>query len=167
MTLGGADQAREQVAAEVLKRLARAAPEDEIVYSVCKMTGWGWDEALEFMRLVAQEHPAEIAARQIALKSVLAVVFALLGAGMIVGPLVYLVNMLDVTGAFAAFLASWFNGGLDTAFELVRQRCLLLGWLELPGIIFTMAAGAAILYGNIRYARDAWLTLFRRIALIE
>ena len=93
--------------------------------------------------------------------------FALLGAGMIVGPLVYLVNMLDVTGAFAAFLASGFNGGLDTAFELVRQRCLLLGWLELPGILFTMAAGAAILYGNIRYARDAWVTLFRRIALME
>lgn len=158
---------KERIHAYILTRLSRAASEDDLIFSVCEKTGWGWDEAQTFVQQVKSDHLAEIEAKQIPLKSLIAFVFYTLGILLTFGPIIYLWIMLDVTSTFLVFISGGFGADAETALYLLGRRCMLLGWFELPTIFFTMAMGLGIIHANLQYMRGIWEGLFQKWRVFE
>jgi hypothetical protein len=153
---------KDPVSDYVLKKLSGAVSEDEIIYSVCQKWGWPWEKAQALVEQVKLERRAEIDARQAPVKGMLAMVFNALGVLLIVGPLVYLWVMLDITSTFLVFLSHGLGRNTETAIKLLGSRCALLGWFELPAILFTILVGFAILSANLRSLRGIWVSFLRK-----
>jgi len=151
----------------IVTRLGRAASEDDVIYSVCQETGLDWEQAQALVEQVKNEHLDEIDARQLPIKSALSSVFYLLGIALVVGPVIYLWIMLDVTRTFLGFISNPSTADAGMAFKLLGSRCALLGWFELPSIFFTMLVGVGIIGANIRYMSGIRETLFSRWNVID
>ena len=145
----------------IIRRLSRAAIEDDIIYAVCQRTGMDWEDAQALVAQVQHEHREEIEARQTPIKGLLTGVFFVLGAMLTVMPVIYLCTMFDVTRTFLMFLSSPSTMNMETAIQLFLRRCALLSWFELPSIIFSILVGLAILYANLQPMIEVWETLFR------
>ncbi len=158
---------KENITSYILTRLSRAASEDDVIYSVCQKTGLRWENAQTLVEQVKNEHLAEIEARQIPLRSLISFVFYILGIVLTLGPLVYLWVILDVTSTFLVFISGGPDTNAETALKLFESRCALLGWFELPSIIFTTLVGVGIINVNLRYMTGIWEELFRRWKVIE
>jgi hypothetical protein len=156
-----------EITAYILTRLSRAASEDDIIYSVCQRTGLDWDDAYTLVAQVKSEHIEEIEVRQTPIKSLLSSTFFLLGIVLIVGPILYLWVMLDVTRTFLLFMSDPSAMNAESAFRLIGSRCALLGWFQLPSIIFPMLGGLGIIYTNLQAMGKIWETLFRRWNVID
>jgi hypothetical protein len=152
----------ENITSYVLEKLSRAYPEDDIIYFVCQKTGLGWEKAQAFVEQVKCNHLADIETRQAPLISLMSFMFYVVGIVLTLGPIVYLWSMLDITSIFLVFISDLSNADAETALRLFESRCLLLGWFELPSIIFTMFVGLGIIYANIRYMRGIWEVLLRK-----
>ncbi len=144
----------------ILSQLFKTTSEDDIVYAVCQKTGLDWNDAQALVDQVKTEHREEIENRQIPVKSILAFGFYFLGLILVVGPLVYLWVMLDVSKMFLTFVTNPTDA--ETALVLFGRRCALLGWFQLPSLFFTMAVGVGIINVNLRYMRGIWESLFRK-----
>ena len=155
---------KERITAFILTSLTRTTSEDDIILSVCQKTGWGWEKAQALIEEVKRDHQVEIEARQIPLKSFLAFMFYALGILLTIGPIIYLWILLNITN----MLASLLSGGLTpgTAYALIRSRCLIMSWFELPSLFFTMAVGIGIIQANLQYMRGIWEGLFRKWRVI-
>ena len=151
----------------IVTRLGRAASEDDVIYSVCHETGLDWEQARALVEQVKNEHLDEIDARQLPMKSALSSVFYLLGIALVVGPVIYLWIMLDVTRTFLVLVSNPSTVDAETAFKLLGSRCALLGWFELPSIFFTMLVGVGIIGTNVRYMSGIWENLFSRWNMSE
>ena len=151
----------------IVTRLGRAASEDDVIYSVCQETGLDWEQAQALVEQVKNEHLDEIDARQLPMKSALSSVFYLLGIALVVGPVIYLWIMLDVTRTFLVFISNPSTADAGTAFKLLGSRCVLLSWFELPSIFFTMLVGVGIIGANVRYMSGIWENLFSRWNMSE
>lgn len=158
---------KKNITAYILSRLFKTASEDDIVYSVCQKTGLDWEDAQALVDQVREEHAAEIEARQIPVKSILSFLFYVLGIVMIIGPIIYLWIMLDVSRTFLLFISSPSDRNAETALRLFQSRCMLLGWFQLPSIFFTIFVGVGIINANLRYMRGLWETLFRQWNVID
>lgn len=145
----------------IIRRLSRAAVEDDIIYAVCQRTGMDWEDAQALVTQVQLEHREEIDARQTPVKGLLTGVFFVLGAMLTVMPVIYLWILFDVTRTFLMFLSSPSTMNMETAIQLFLRRCALLSWFELPSIIFSILVGLAILYANLQPMIEVWETLFR------
>lgn len=150
------------ITTHIVRRLSRAASEDDIIYTVCQKTGMGWHDAQALVAQVQNEHREEIDARQTPIKGLLTWVFIALGMMLIVGPVIYLWAMFDVTQTFLMFLSSPSTMNMETAIQLFLRRCALLSWFELPSIIFCILIGLAILHANLQPMMEVWETLFRK-----
>jgi hypothetical protein len=151
----------ESITTYILTRLSGASSEDEIIYSVCQKTGLGWKDAQTLVEQVRDDNQIEIETRQIPIKSGLSLIFFALGVILTIGTLINLWIMLDVTSTFLVFVSNGFNASTETAIKLLASRCVLLGWFELPSIIFTFMVGITICIANIQYMRGAWGRIFR------
>ena len=151
---------KERITAFILTSLTRTTSEDDIILSVCQKTGWGWEKAQALIEEVKRDHQVEIEARQIPLKSFLAFMFYALGILLTIGPIIYLWILLNITN----MLASLLSGGLTpvTAYALIRSRCLIMSWFELPSLFFTMAVGIGIIQANLQYLRGIWEGYLRK-----
>ncbi len=158
---------KKQIPAYILTRLFRAASEDDIIFSVCQKTGLDWEESKALVDQVKDEHFDEIEARQMPLKGLLSFLFFILGIILTIGPIIYLGIMIDFTGTLFTFVSGGPGRDLETLVKVLESRCVLLSWFELPSIIFTSLSGLAIIYGNLRYVRGTWITLFRNWNLID
>jgi hypothetical protein len=158
---------KKQITSYILTRLFRAASEDDIIYSVCQKTGLNWKNAQALVQQVKNEHLAEIEDSQIPLKSLLAFVYYVIGVILMVGPIIYLWIMLDVTRTFLVFVSDGSTRNAETALKLFMSRCALLSWFELPSIGFTVLVGLGIIQANLRYMRGIWETLFRKWEVID
>jgi hypothetical protein len=156
---------KNSINAYILSKLFKTTSEDDIIYSVCQKTGLDWEDAQALVERVKDEHQEEIEARQIPVKSILAFGFYILGIALIVGPLLYLWIMLDVSRLFLTFVTNPTNA--ETALILFGRRCMLLGWFQLPSLFFSMAVGIGIIKVNLRYMRGLWESLFRRWNVME
>jgi hypothetical protein len=152
----------EEISAYILTKLTRQTPEDDLIYSVCQKTGLDWGNAQALVEQVKNEHLEEIESSQIPLKTLLSFVFYVVGILLTVGPLIYLWFMLDFTRIVLEFLSGGFKADPGKAFELIGSRCLLMGWLELPSILFTTMVGVAIIIVNGRYMGDVWEIVLRK-----
>ena len=151
---------KERLSAYILTSLSRTVSEDDLIFSVCQKTGWGWEKAQTLVEEVKREHQAEIEARQIPIKSLLAFMFYALGIALTLVPIIYLWTLLNIT----SMLVSLLSGGLTpvTAYLLIRSRCLIMSWFELPSLFFTMAVGIGIIQANLQYMRGIWEGYFRK-----
>lgn len=151
---------KERLSAYILTSLTRTTSEDDVILSVCQKTGWGWEKAQALVEEVKWDHQAEIESRQIPIKSLLAFMFYALGIVLTLGPIVYLWTLLNIT----SMLASLLSGGLTpaTVYALIRSRCLIMSWFELPSLFFTMAVGIGIIQANMQYMRGIWEGYFRK-----
>jgi len=146
----------------IVRRLSRAASEDDIIYAVCQKMGMEWDDAQALVAQVQHEHREEIDARQTPIKGLLTGVFIALGMMLIVGPVIYLWAMFDVTQTFLMFLSSPSTMNMETAIQLFLRRCALLSWFELPSLIFCILIGLAILHANLQPMIEVWGAVFRK-----
>jgi hypothetical protein len=156
---------KNSINAYILSKLFKTTSQDDIIYSVCQKTGLDWEDAQALVERVKDEHQEEIEARQMPVKSILAFGFYIAGIILIVAPLVYLWVMLDVSRMFLTFVTDPTNA--ETALELFRRRCMLLGWFQLPSLFFSMAVGVGIINVNLRYMQGIWKTLFRKWNVID
>lgn len=147
----------------IMEKLSGAVPEDDIIFALCQQMNLDWEAAGTLVRQVKEEHAGEIQARQMPLKGALAVVFLIFGVLLIVMPIIYLLSILDVL----RLVFNQLNGSaaLDpqTVIALIRNRCALLNWYEVPGAVFCVMLGAAVIAANIRAMRDTWRELFFRL----
>jgi len=158
---------KSNIKAYILTRLSRAASDDDIIYSVCQRTGLDWNDAQALVALVKNEHTEEIDVRQTPIKSLLSSAFVLLGIVLIVGPILYLWVMLDVTSTFLLFMSNPSAMNAENAFRLLGSRCALLGWFQLPSILFPILVGLGIIYTNLQSMSRIWEILFRRWKVID
>jgi hypothetical protein len=158
---------KKDITAYILTRLTKAASEDDIIYSVSQRTGLDWESAQALVAQVKDEYSEEIDARQIPIKSLLSSVFLILGIILIVGPILYLWVMLDVTRTFLMFMSSPSTVTAETAFKIIGSRCALLGWIQLPSIIFPIPIGIGIIYANLQSISGIWEALFRKWKVID
>jgi len=162
-----AEGMKKDITAYILTRLTKSASEDDIIYSVSQRTGLDWESAQALVMQVKDEHSEEIDARQIPIKSLLSSVFLILGIILIVGPILYLWVMLDVTRTFLMFMSSPSTITAETAFKIIGSRCALLGWIQLPSIIFPILIGVGIIYANLQSISGIWEALFRKWKVID
>ena len=158
---------KKDITAYILTRLFRAASEDDIIYSVSQKTGLDWESAQALVAQVKNEHSEEIDARQTPIRSLLSSIFLILGIILIVGPIIYLWVMLDVTKTFLMFMSSPSTINAETAFKLIGSRCALLSWFQLPSIIFPILVGLGIIYVNLQSVSGIWEALFRKWKVIN
>lgn len=144
----------------ILKKLVGNTSDDEIIYQVCDETGMDWETARTLVDGIRAEHNMDIVVGQIPIKSAISVVYAVVGILLIVGPLIYLYIILDVTHTFVAFISGGVEMSLDTLTRLLGMRCALLSWFELPTIFCVILLGFAIVKKNYQYLIEAWTTLF-------
>ena len=152
---------KSDITTNIVRRLSRAAVEDDIIYAVCQRTGMNWEDAQALVAQVQHEHREEIEARQTPIKGLLTGVFFVLGAMLTVMPVIYLWILFDVTRTFLMFLSSPSTMNMETVIQLFLQRCALLSWFELPSIIFSILIGLAIFYVNLRTMIEVWGYMFR------
>jgi hypothetical protein len=152
----------EDITAYILTKLSRQAPEDDLIYSVCQKTGLDWGSAQELVEQVRNEHAEDIETSQIHLKTLLSFFFYAVGFALTLGPIIYLWFMLDFTNLLLTVVSGQSKADPETVFQLIRGRCLLLGWLELPSILFTTMVGIAIIIVNGRYMGDIWEIVLRK-----
>jgi len=62
---------KEHITSYILKRLSRAASEDDLIYSVCQKTGLMWEDGQALVEQVKNEHLTEIEAKQTPLRSLI------------------------------------------------------------------------------------------------
>jgi hypothetical protein len=144
----------------ILSKLTNAASEDDIIYSICQETGLPWDDARSLMEKEQEEHLAEIKTRQLPLQGILGVFFILVGVVAVIGPLAYLWNMLDATRAVASVFSDGTSPDMNTALMIIRSRCTLMSWFEIPSMVFTAMLGIAIIVVNTQYMRDFLTVIF-------
>jgi hypothetical protein len=162
-----AETMKENITAYILARLSGAAPEDDIISSVCQRTGLDWENAQALVAQVKNEHMEDIETRQIPLTGLIAFVFFFLGVILILGPIIYLWGMLDITSTFLAVVSNPSTINAETAFKLVAGRCALLGWFQLPTIIFPILVGLGIIKANLQSMSRIWEILFRRWKVLD
>ena len=150
------------IRAGILAKLSRAAVEDELIYSVCQQTGLDWENARALVAQVKSEHRDQIEARQVPIKSLLALVFSASGLVLAVGPLIYLGIILDITGALVLMMTGGSSAPVETALQLFWNRCALLSWFQLPSILFTSLLGLAIVWANQRAMGENLEILLRK-----
>lgn len=158
---------KKNITAYVLTSLSRTVSEDDIIYSVCQRTGLDWENAQALVADIKNEYIEEIDSRQIPIRSLLSSVFLILGIVLIVGPILYLWVMLDVTRTFLMFMSSPSTINAETAFKLIESRCALLSWFQLPVIVFPILVGLGIIYANLQSMSEIWVTLFRKWKVIK
>jgi len=147
----------EQIHDYVVSKISSAASDDDIIYSICQEKGFNWEEASQLVEQVKEEHNDDIATRQAPIKMFLSIVFFILGIVLVIGPILYLWNMLDMLRVLSEFLNG--RGGTQSAIKLLQSRCLLLNWFELPSWFSLIALGAAIFAANIQYIQEFWRQL--------
>jgi hypothetical protein len=157
---------KEDINSYIIEKLSRAASEDDLIFSICQKTGLGWENAKTLVEHVKDEHLTEIEAKQTPLNILVSFGFYIVGIVLILGPIFYLWRMLDVTSIFLVFISSE-SLDAETALNLLRSRCLLLSWFQLPSIFFTMLVGFGIINANLRYMRGIWEALFRKWKVIN
>jgi len=138
----------------IFAKLQKAVPEDDIIFSVCKETDLDWNRAQALVEEVKKEHYGEIETSQVPLKSVLALVYFTLGIILIIAPFIYLWLMLDLTQTLILVATGQVRASDSEILNLIWRRCLLLGWFQIPSILFTAMTGVAIVLANLRYMRD-------------
>ncbi len=143
----------------ILSELSGENKEDDIIYSVCQMTGVGWEEARAMVEEVKAEHSSDIEIRQFPIKGMLAIVFIALGVILVLEPAVHLWSVLGLTEAIVKGLSAPNGPTIEAIIMLIQSRCALLSWFELPSILFTMMTGAAIIFINVKYAAETWKNL--------
>lgn len=144
----------------ILASLAAETSEDDIIFEVCEKAGVDWETARGMVQDVNLYHDDDIKVRQFPVKGLLSIVFGILGLILIIQPAVHLWVVLGVTESLAKALSGRGGVDLEMLFTIFRERCALMSWVELPSIIFTMMAGAAIIVANIKYLRDSWTELW-------
>jgi hypothetical protein len=149
----------ERTHACILEKLSGAVPEDDIIFELCQQTNIDWETAGKMVRQVKEEHVGEIQARQMPLKGALALVFLIFGVLLTVAPVVYLLSILGVLQLVFNLLT---GAAIDpqTVSTLIRNRCALLQWYELPSALFCILLGPTVIAVNIRAMRDTWRELF-------
>ena len=146
-----------------MTRLRRAASQDDLIYSVCQKTGLDWDQAQALVEQVRDEHLDEIETSQGPMKSLLSLVFFVVGVALTVAPVIYLGMMVDITHTILAFFSGEPGADFEALIRLLYYRCVLLSWFQLPSIIGTSLAGLAIIYANLRYVRGNWIAALRNL----
>jgi hypothetical protein len=143
----------------ILTRLSGDAPEDDILFDICQQAGVKWDEARAMLEEVKGDHTPEIERRQFPVLGLVSFVFVILGIVLVLGPVFYLWSILGISGVFLDAISGSSRVNVGTVLYLIRGRCALLSWFQLPSILFTMLTGAAIIIVNIRSLGDAWKNL--------
>lgn len=143
----------------ILSKLSGDVPDDDIIFDVCQQAGVKWGEARAMVEEVKGDHESEIEIKQFPIKGILTFVFVILGILLIVEPFIYLWSMLDLTDIFLDVVAGRSRVNGETILMLVRSRCLLMSWFELPTILFTIMVGVGIIIANLRYLGDIWKNL--------
>jgi hypothetical protein len=143
----------------ILSKLAGDALEDDIIYEICQQAGVKWVEARSMLEEIKGDHTPEIEMRQFPIKGILTFVFVLLGIILILEPAIYLWSMLGITDIFLDVVSGRSRVNGETILMLVRSRCLLMSWFELPSILFAIMVGVAIIIVNIRSLGDTWKNL--------
>jgi hypothetical protein len=150
----------ERTHAYILEKLSGAVPEDDIIFELCQQTDIDWETAGSLVRQVKEEHVGEIQARQMPLKGALALVFLIFGVLLTVAPVVYLLSILGVLQLVFNLLTGGATIDPQTVLALMRNRCALLQWYELPSALFCILLGPTVIAVNIRAMRDTWRELF-------
>jgi hypothetical protein len=86
----------------------------------------------------------------------LSIVFMALGIVLILEPAIYLWAILGLTETLIDAFSGRNGVTPEAVIMLIRSRCALMSWFQLPSILFTMMAGAAVIFVNVRYLGDAW-----------
>jgi hypothetical protein len=146
----------------ILAKLRNAVSEDEIIFSICQETGLDWPHAQALVEQEKLAHRAEIEASQVPIKSALALVFFIIGIILTIAPFIYLWLMLDMTQTLILVSTGQVRTSANTLVDLFIKRCLLLGWFQLPSIIFTTLVGVAMIYANLRFIQKLWSSRFHR-----
>lgn len=134
----------------ILSRLSGDAPEDDIILSICEHTGLDWQSVHALVDEVKSDHQPEIEKRQFPLLGLLSIVFVVLGLILVLGPVFYLWSILGITGVFMDAISGQNNVDVGTVLYLIRGRCALMSWFELPSILFAMMTGVAVIIVNIK-----------------
>lgn len=143
----------------ILSRLSGDAKEDDILYQICQQAGVKWVVARSMLNEVKGDHTSEIEMRQFPIKVLVTFVFVILGILLILEPAIYLWSMMGITDIFLDVVSGRSRVNGETIIMLIRSRCVLMSWFELPSILFMMMVGAAIIFANIRFLCDAWKNL--------
>lgn len=149
----------EKIHEYILSRLSGDVPDDDIIFEICQQAGMKWVEARSMLEEVKGDHAPEIEIRQIPIKGLFTFVFVLLGMILILGPAIYLWSMLGITDIFLDAVSGRSRVNAETILILVRSRCVLMSWFELPSILFTIMVGVGIVVVNVKFLGDAWKEL--------
>jgi hypothetical protein len=135
----------------ILSRLSGDAPEDDIILSICEHTGLDWQSVRALVDEVKADHEPEIEMRRFPLMGLVSIVFVALGLILAFGPVFYLWSILGITQIFFDAISGTKPVDVGTVLYLIRVRCALLSWFELPSILFTMMTGIAVIIFNFKY----------------
>jgi hypothetical protein len=140
----------EQLHEYILSRLSAEAPDDDIILSVCEQTGKDWESVRALVEEVKTEHEPDIEKRQFPVMGMLSIVFVVLGSILVLGPVFYLWSILGITSVFMESISGKSSVDVGTILYLIRGRCALLSWFELPSILFAIMTGVAVIIVNIK-----------------
>jgi len=143
----------------ILDRLAGETSDDGIIFEVCQQTGLKWEAARALVDEVKGDHDSEIEIRQFPIKGLLSFVFVVLGVILILEPVIHLWTILGITDTLIQAVSGRGSVSTETVLALLRSRCALLSWIELPSILFTILVGVAIIVANIKFMGETWKNL--------
>jgi hypothetical protein len=143
----------------ILSKLSSDVPDEDIIFEICQRAGVKWAEACSMLEEIKGDHAPEIEIRQFPIKGLLTFVFVLLGMLLILGPAIYLWLILGITDIFLDVVTGRSRVNGETILMLVRSRCVLMSWFELPSILFTIMVGVGIVVVNVKDLGETWKNL--------
>jgi hypothetical protein len=150
----------EQLHEYILSRLSGDVLEDDIILSVCEQTGMDWQSVRALVDEVKSDHEPEIELRQFPVMGLVSIVFMVLGLILLLGPVFYLWSILGISKIFLDAISGASRVNVETVLYLIRVRCALMSWFELPSILFTMMTGVAVIIVNFKYLGEYCGDLF-------
>jgi hypothetical protein len=158
----------EKVHEYIVSKLARDGDENDLILAVCEQQQVNWKEAKALIAEIKSEHEDSIAARQLPLKTIIAVATLVIGLTLVIVTTLFMVDLIAlVTGILSSRSIDLDRLSILGEANLVLAQLLMN---QSPAAIPLVAAGfingLGMIFGSLLGMHETWAYLIDKISSI-
>ena len=158
----------EKVHDYIVSKLARDINENDLILAVCEQQQVSWKEAKALIEGVRSEHEDSIAARQLPVKTIMAVATLVIGLTLVIGTTIFLVDLIAlVTGMLSARPVDPGEVSiLGEANSVLTQILMGQSTAAIPLVAAGFINGLGMIFGSLIGMRETWAYLIDKVSSI-
>lgn len=160
------DQLEKELRDTIIRRLASHSDEDDLIYAICAEHHLDWNTARTLVEKIKVEGEEKITARQVPLKTLLAVMTLLIGLVIFIVSILFLADLAVIAGKSLSKVAVDFRQltilrGADPELAgLMLSESMSL----IPIAVLLLVNGLGMVFGSLLGMRETWAWLIERVS---